>query len=207
MASPAAARARALIWRETTPRSAALPRRISAAWVREKQYLRRYGRLQPTSAVTGEHNAYEEIRADNTGSDFAERMRNRVWRLHFDPACASAAGVCASAYATAPPVFNPSNPGTMPQPPYTPITPTTPSAVPGNVVTSPTIEGLPETAARSHRRTSVATRRTVRHRGRSTVVRPAPASYSYYYAPFGYGYGCAWQRGWDGYWFRTSPCS
>lgn len=34
-----------------------------------------------------------------------------------------------------PPVFNPSNPGTMPQPPYTPITPTTPSAVPGNVVT------------------------------------------------------------------------
>ena len=43
-----------------------------------------------------------------------------------------------------PPVFNPSNPGTMPQPPYTPITPTTPSAVPGNVVTSPTIEGLPE---------------------------------------------------------------
>ena len=106
-----------------------------------------------------------------------------------------------------PPVFNPSNPGTVPQPPYTPITPTTPSAVPGNVDTSPTIEGLPETAARSHRRTSVATRRTVRHRCRSTVVRPAPVSYSYYYAPFGYGYGCALQRGWDGYWFRTSPCS
>ena len=108
-----------------------------------------------------------------------------------------------------PPVFNPSNPYTVPQPAYRPITPTTPSAVPGNVVTSPTIEGLPETAARSHRRTSAATPRAVRHRGRSTVVRPAPASYSYYSAPFGYGYGygCAWQRGWDGYWFRTSPCS
>ena len=106
-----------------------------------------------------------------------------------------------------PPVFNPSSPGTVPQPAYRPITPTTPSGVPGNVVTSPTIEGLPETAARSHRRTSVARAHAVRHQGRPTVVRPAPASYSYYYAPFGYGYGCSWQRGWDGYWFRTSPCS
>lgn len=106
-----------------------------------------------------------------------------------------------------PPVFNPSNPSTVPQPAYRPITPTTPSVTPGNVVTSPTIEGLPQPAARSYRRTSVGAARPVRHRRRFVVVRPAPASYSYYYAPFGYGYGCAWQRGWDGYWFRTSPCS
>jgi hypothetical protein len=106
-----------------------------------------------------------------------------------------------------PPVFNPSNPSTVPQPAYRPITPTTPSVTPGNVVTSPTIEGLPQTAARSNRRTSVATARPVRHRRRFVVVGPEPASYSYYYAPFGYGYGCAWRRGWDGYWFRTSPCS
>jgi hypothetical protein len=106
-----------------------------------------------------------------------------------------------------PPVFNPSNPYTVPQPSYRPITPTTPSAAPGYVVTPPTNERLPHTAARSHPRTSVARPRSVHHRARSAVVRPAPESYSYYYAPFGYGYGCAWRRGWDGYWFRTSPCS
>jgi hypothetical protein len=106
-----------------------------------------------------------------------------------------------------PPVFNPSSPYTVPQPKYTPITPTTPSAVPGYVVTPPVNERLPRTAARSHRRTSVAKTRSAHHRARSVVVRPAPQSYSYYYSPFGYDYGCAWRRGWDGYWFRTSPCS
>jgi hypothetical protein len=106
-----------------------------------------------------------------------------------------------------PPVFNPSSPYTVPQPAYRPITPTTPSTVPGNVVTAPVKERLPHAAARSHRQPGVAKTRLVHHRGRSVVVRPAPASYSYYHAPFGYGYGCAWQRGWDGYWFRTSPCS
>jgi hypothetical protein len=106
-----------------------------------------------------------------------------------------------------PPVFNPSSPYTVPQPAYRPITPTTPSTVPGYVVTSPTSERLPQTAVRSHRRTALAKTRSVHHRGRPVIVRPAPESYSYYYAPFGYGYGCAWQRGWDGYWFRISPCS
>ena len=27
------------------------------------------------------------------------------------------------------------------------------------------------------------------------------------YSYVGYGYPCAWQRSWDGYWYRTSPCS
>src|SRR5215472_12431991 len=45
-----------------------------------------------------------------------------------------------------PPVLNPSNPGTVPQPSYRPITPTapsttpsTPSTIPGDEVTSPTV--------------------------------------------------------------------
>jgi hypothetical protein len=107
-----------------------------------------------------------------------------------------------------PPVFNPSSPYTVPQPKYTPITPTTPSAAaPGYVVSSPVSGRLPHTTARSHRQTSVAKTRAVHHRAGSAVVRPAPESYSYYYSPFGYSYGCPWRRGWDGYWFRTSPCS
>ena len=106
-----------------------------------------------------------------------------------------------------PPVFNPSNPGTVPQPSYRPITPTTPSTVPSVEVTSPTVrrgevtpadEELPRRTAR-HRRASV-------HRAASyglIVTGPPPIAYSY----VGYGYPCAWQRSWDGYWFRTSPCS
>src|SRR5215467_15042807 len=66
-----------------------------------------------------------------------------------------------------PPVFNPSNPSTVPQPSYRPITPTTPSAAPGYVVTSPVSEHLPRTAARSHRPTSSAKTSSVNHhRGR-----------------------------------------
>jgi hypothetical protein len=137
---------------------------------------------------------------------------------HLLNGCASAFGAClliTNAQAQyvppptplPPPVFNPSSPYTVPQPSYRPITPTTPSTVPGYVVTSPTNERLPHPAARSHRRTSVAKTRPVQRRTRSVVVRPTPDSYSYYYPPFGFGYGCAWQRGWDGYWFRTSACS
>lgn len=65
-----------------------------------------------------------------------------------------------------PPVFNPSNPTTVPQPPYRPIAPTTPSASSGYVVTSPVSEHLPRTATRSHRATSSAKAHTVHHRGR-----------------------------------------
>jgi len=132
--------------------------------------------------------------------------------------CAIVFGVCiliarAQAQYVPPPapppplVFNPSSPYTVPQPSYIPITPTTPSTAPGYVVTSPTNERVPGTAARSYRGTPAAKTRSLHHRTRSVIVRSAPASYSYYYAPFGYGYGCAWLRDWDGYWFRTSPCS
>jgi len=84
-----------------------------------------------------------------------------------------------------PPVFNPSNPGTVPQPSYRPITPSPPSTtpsipsdVPSDEVTSPTVpnaeatppEEAPSTTTRSERRT-----RSVHHyrRGRST-----PETYS-----------------------------
>jgi hypothetical protein len=106
-----------------------------------------------------------------------------------------------------PPVFNPSSPNTVPQPRYTPLAPATPSITPSYRITSPTNGHLPRTAARAHRRTSVAKTHSVHRRGRSMVVRTIPESYSYYYSSFGYGYGCAWGRTWGGYWFRTSPCS
>ena len=103
-----------------------------------------------------------------------------------------------------PPVVNPSSPNTVPQPAYRPIAPTTPSAAPGYVVESP-VSPPPPPAARSHGRT--ANTRPVHHRHRSVVVRPPPTPYSFSYYPLGYGYGCAWQRAWDAYWFRASPCS
>ena len=105
------------------------------------------------------------------------------------------------------PVFNPSSPYTVPQPSYRPLASATPGAVSGYVVPSPVDGRLPRTAAHAHRRTSVAETRPVHHRGRNIVVSPTPESYSYYESPFGYGYGCAWRRAWDGYWFRTFPCS
>ena len=105
-----------------------------------------------------------------------------------------------------PPVFNPSNPYTLPQPSYTPIAPATRSTVPDYQVTLPVGEPSARTAVRSHRQTATAETRVVHHRSRA-VVRAAPAAYSYYYAPFDYGYGCAWRRSWDGFWFRTPPCS
>jgi hypothetical protein len=101
-----------------------------------------------------------------------------------------------------PPVFNPSSPNTVPQPSYKPLTPSTPSTVPSGEVTSPVNEGPPRTAARSHRRASVANAGSV-YRAGPIVIGPPPVAYSY----IGYGYPCAWQRSWDGYWFRTSPCS
>jgi hypothetical protein len=101
-----------------------------------------------------------------------------------------------------PPVFNPSNPGTVPQPSYRPITPTTPSTVPSTEATPAVNEERPRTTARYHHR-----RRVSVYGARSVfgpiVLGPPPIAYSY----VGYGYPCAWQRSWDGYWFRTSPCS
>ena len=118
-----------------------------------------------------------------------------------------------------PPVLNPSNPGTAPQPSYRPIAPTTPSAtpstpstvpsddvvsptIPRREVTSPVNEERPRTTARSHHR-RVASVYGTRSVFGPIVIGPPPVAYSY----VGYGYPCAWQRSWDGYWFRTSPCS
>jgi hypothetical protein len=106
-----------------------------------------------------------------------------------------------------PPVFNPSSPNTVPQPRYTPLSPATPRVVPGYRVTSPVNGRQPHAATRSHRRTPVAKTRSIPRRGRSMVVGPIRESNSYYYSSFGYCYDCAWRRTWDGYWFRTSPCS
>jgi hypothetical protein len=68
-----------------------------------------------------------------------------------------------------PPVLNPSNPGTVPQPSYRPITPstpsitpTTPSTVPSSEVTPPANEEHPSTTAQSEQ-PSVPHRH--RHRG------------------------------------------
>jgi len=108
-----------------------------------------------------------------------------------------------------PPVFNPSSPYTVPQPSYRPITPTTPSTVPSVEATPPTVrrgevtlpanEEIPSRTARSHHRR----RATVGSAYGPIVIGRPPVAYSY----VGHGYPCAWQRSWDGYWFRTSPCS
>jgi hypothetical protein len=108
-----------------------------------------------------------------------------------------------------PPVFNPSNPYTVPQAPYRSIAPATSApatstTVPGNRYTLPADERLARPAVRSYRRMPAVNTRVVHRRSRP-VVRVTPEAYSYYYPPF--GYGCAWQRSWDGYWFRSSPCS
>ena len=67
-----------------------------------------------------------------------------------------------------PPVLNPSNPGTVPQPSYRPLTPSTPSTtpstpsnVPSTEVTPPANEEHPSTTTQSE---PEATTRTVHHR-------------------------------------------
>jgi len=72
-----------------------------------------------------------------------------------------------------PPVLNPSNPGTVPQPSYKPLTPSTSSTVPSSEVTPPANEE-PSTA-RSERRAT----RSVHHhyRGRHTGVGPSMGSF------------------------------
>ena len=131
-------------------------------------------------------------------------------------------------HAPPPPVVNPSSPNTVPQPSYTSPTPSTRSTttstrsiVPSGEVTSPANErSTAYSRARSHRRASAASAAAYsrpRSRGRASaattgsvyyragpiILGPPPVAYSY----IGYGYPCAWQRSWDGYWFRTSPCS
>lgn len=104
-----------------------------------------------------------------------------------------------------PPVFNPSSPYTVPQPSYRSISPA-PSTAPGYQVTLPADERLARTTVHSHRRIPAGKPRSVRHPSRP-VIGITPGSYSYSYSAFGYDYGCVRRRSWDGYWFRTSPCS
>jgi hypothetical protein len=90
-----------------------------------------------------------------------------------------------------PPVFNPSNPGTVPQPSYQPITPSTPSAtpstpstVPSGEVRSPVREEAPSTTARSEQ--TPETRTVHRHhhyRGYYAGVGPTLGSF---YCPYGW---------------------
>jgi hypothetical protein len=114
-----------------------------------------------------------------------------------------------------PPVLNPSSPYTVPQPSYRPITPTTPSTTPSTrivpsdevtsrsvrrgEVTPPANEEIPSRTTRSHHRRLA----SVSSAYGPIVIGPPPVAYSY----VGHGYPCAWQRSWDGYWYRTSPCS
>jgi hypothetical protein len=113
-----------------------------------------------------------------------------------------------------PPVFNPSSPNVVPQPSYRPLTPSTPSTTPSTPSIVPEGEVTPPTVRRGEvtpANEEQLPRRTGRHRRASIhpagfgliVTGPPPIAYSY----VGHGYPCAWQRSWDGYWFRTSPCS
>jgi hypothetical protein len=92
-----------------------------------------------------------------------------------------------------PPVLNPSNPGTVPQPSYRPITPSTPSVSPTAPSTVPSVEATPpaneqqsRTPAQSER-PSVATMHTLHHhhhyRGRYISVGPSLGSF---YCPYGW---------------------
>ena len=100
-------------------------------------------------------------------------------------------------HAPPPPTFNPSSPSTVPQPSYTPGSSARPSYVAGS-----SVNGHRPHRAHSHRWASVAYP-SVYYRAGPIILGPPPVAYSY----IGYGYPCAWQRSWDGYWFRTSPCS
>jgi hypothetical protein len=104
-----------------------------------------------------------------------------------------------------PPTFNPSSPNTVTQPSYTPSS-TAGSSTQGYLFTSRANGARPHTA-QSRRRASVVSAGSIYYRPGPIILGPPPVAYSYYYSGLGYGFGCAWQRSWDGYWFRTSPCS
>ena len=121
-----------------------------------------------------------------------------------------------------PPVFNPSNPGTVPQPSYRPITPSTPSTtpsipsdVPSDEVTSPIVPNAEATPPANEEAPSTRSERRTRsvhhyHRGRST-----PETYScgylgcvrtyawafpcQYYSRYCYLYGYYQPHGWYRY--------
>jgi hypothetical protein len=69
-----------------------------------------------------------------------------------------------------PPVLNPSNPGTVPQPSYKPITPSTPSITPSTPSTVPSVEATPPANEEHPSKTAYSKQPTVHavhhHRGR-----------------------------------------
>jgi hypothetical protein len=80
-----------------------------------------------------------------------------------------------------PPILNPSNPGTVPQPSYRPITPSTPSISPTAPSTVPSVEAThpaneqhPRTTAQSER-PSVATTHTLHHHYRGRYIGAGPS--------------------------------
>jgi hypothetical protein len=101
-----------------------------------------------------------------------------------------------------PPVFNPSNPGTAPQPSYRPITPSTPSTVPSGEVRSPVREEAPSTTARSERTPETRTvHRHHHHRGYYAGVGPTLGSFDCSYGwcvrispPYAYYRPNGWYR-------------
>ena len=90
-----------------------------------------------------------------------------------------------------PPVLNPSNPGTVPQPPYTPITPTTPSAAPSTPSTVPSgevrsrVNEEPSSTTARSEGTSVAKTRSVNHHHRGRYISMGPTLGSFY-CPYGW---------------------
>ena len=97
-------------------------------------------------------------------------------------------------HALPPPTFNPSSPNTVPQPNYTPSSPVRPSYAAGS-----SVNGHRPHRAHSHRWATVAYASGY-YRAGPIILGPPPTAYSYVG-----DYPCAWQRSWDGYWFRTSP--
>jgi hypothetical protein len=97
------------------------------------------------------------------------------------------------------PTFNPSTPNTVPQPSYTPSSSARPSSA--SYVGASSANGHRRHRAHSHRWASVAYASGY-YRAGPIILGPPPIAYSYVG-----DYPCAWQRSWDGYWFRTSPCS
>ena len=98
-------------------------------------------------------------------------------------------------YAMPQPRYKPLLPAALPPAPSppAPLPTATQRAVPRYSVTTPVKERLAHTAAVSHLWIPVSRTPPVDQPVRSLIVGPTP--------------GCAWRRGWDGTWFRTSPCS
>jgi hypothetical protein len=90
-----------------------------------------------------------------------------------------------------PPVLNPSNPGTVPQPSYQPITPTRPSTAPSRPSTVPSgelrshVNEEPSSTTARSEGTSVAKTRSLHHHHRGRYIGMGPTLGSFY-CPYGW---------------------